>query len=51
MAHAVQTGSECKDSATVATMEMAGEVCRWPRGLWLGQRQPLAVPEQVLNPL
>lgn len=51
MAHAVQTGSECEDSATVVTTAMAGEVCQWPRGLWLGQRQLLVLPEQVLSPL
>lgn len=50
MAQAVQTGSACGDDATVATTEVAGEVCRWPRGTWLGQRQLLVPPEQVPNP-
>lgn len=42
--------SQCRDNATVATTEVAGEVCQWPRGMWLGQRQLLVLPEQVLNP-
>lgn len=50
MAHAVQTGSECGNDATVATTEVAGEACRWPRGMWLGQRQLLVLPRAGAQP-